>query len=264
MSGEIIRLEKLYKQFGGLSAVSNLDMAVEEGKVHGLIGPNGSGKTTTLNLISGVYRPSGGRIHFLGRQVQGLPPSRLTREGISRTFQNIRLFRRLTVLENVMLARHCRTKAGLWDSVLGTRRQRAEEAETRQTAMEILSEVGLDQRAGSLPGDLPYGRQRLLEIARALATGPRLLLLDEPAAGMTAGEKTSLMDLIRRINTGRGITILIIDHDMRVIMNVCQSLTVLNFGSKIGEGRPEEIRRNPEVIEAYLGKEDALAGTGRD
>jgi len=249
----LLELVNVSKNFGGLQAVLSLDLAVNPGQVHGLIGPNGSGKTTTLNMISGLYQPSQGTILWRGEKINGLSPAQLVRKGIARTFQNLRLFRHLDVLANVKVARFSRTRAGLLDISFGLPRARAEEKETQERAEEILAFVGLLERARARPGDLPYGQQRLLEIARALASEPSLLLLDEPAAGLIPREKEYLMELIRRLRDQWGLTVLLVEHDMRVVMNVCQRVTVLNFGQKLAEGSPEEIMNHPEVVRAYLG-----------
>ncbi len=247
--------------FGGLVAVNRVDLAVAQGEIRGIIGPNGSGKTTMLNLVSGIYRPTSGQIQLGGERVESCGPSTLVQKGIARTFQNIRLFPRLTVLDNVKVAQHCRTRAGLMGTFLQTGHTLAEERRIEEEAMEALKFVGLAARANDLPGDLPYGQQRLVEVARALATEPRLLLLDEPAAGMSLAEKQRLVQLVRTINRERGITIIVIEHDMRIISGLCHKVTVLNFGEVIAEGTPQEVRDNPAVIEAYLGRRRTRART---
>ncbi|HYF93049.1 MAG TPA: ABC transporter ATP-binding protein [Symbiobacteriaceae bacterium] len=250
----MLRTVGLTKAFGGLTAVSDLDLQVAPGEIHGLIGPNGSGKTTTLNLISGLYTPDKGEILLDGAPIARRRPSYCTGQGLARTFQNIRLFPRLSVLDNVAMARHARTRANLLEILIGTPAQRQEEKSIRAAAEAALELVGLSHRANDRPTDLPYGAQRLLEIARAMATDPKLLLLDEPAAGMNPTEKRELLALIQLINRERGITVLVIDHDMHMIMTACHRITVLNFGAKIASGSPAEVRRNGAVIEAYLGR----------
>ena len=241
--------------FGGLKAVDRVDMDVAEGEIAGLIGPNGAGKTTVFNLITGLYAPDEGSIVFRGQAIHGQPPHRITELGVARTFQNIRLFGTASALENAMMARHCRTRSGSLAAIFFTRAFRQEEAKTRVRALELLEFVGLADVRDVRAADLPYGLQRRLEIARALATEPQLLLLDEPAAGMNETESESLMQLIRRIRDELGTTVLLIDHDMRVVMGLCDTITVLNFGRRLAHGRPDEVRSNPDVIEAYLGRE---------
>jgi branched-chain amino acid transport system ATP-binding protein len=253
-----LELKGITKLFGGLAAVSSLDFTVARGEIHGLIGPNGSGKSTTLNLISGQYIPTSGQILLGDRDISRVPPAERTVMGIARTFQNIRLFRRLTVLDNVMVSRYCRTRSGILPVFLRLRSERREEAQAREAALEALRVVDMQTRAEALPGDLPYGQQRLVEIARALATDPQVLLLDEPAAGMNPTEKRELRMLIARLNQDHHLTILLVEHDMDLVMTACGRLTVLNFGAKIGEGTADEVRANPDVIEAYLGSEEAI------
>lgn len=259
--GALLATRSLTIAFGGLVAVNGVDLSVEKGEIRGIIGPNGSGKTTLLNLISGIYPPTNGQILMNGRSVGGSSPAILVRQGISRTFQNIRLFPRLTVLDNAKVAQYCRTRAGLAGTFLHTRSTVAEERRIEKQAMDALEFVGLADRADDLPGDLPYGQQRLVEVARALAAEPLLLLLDEPAAGMSLAEKQRLLRLVRTINREMGITIIVIDHDMRIISGLCHQVTVLNFGQVIAEGTPREVRDNPAVIDAYLGRSRVRART---
>ncbi len=251
----MLELRGVSISFGGVQAVDHVNMDVADGEIAGLIGPNGAGKTTVFNLITGIYAPDSGTIKFRGKAIQGLPPHRITELGVARTFQNIRLFGTASVLENVMMARHCRTRSGSLAAIFQTPGHRREEEETRRRALELLEFVDLADARDVRAADLPYGRQRRLEIARALATEPQLLLLDEPAAGMNETESESVMGLIRRIRDELRKTVLLIDHDMNVVMGLCDRITVLNFGRLLAHGRPEEVRTNPDVIEAYLGRE---------
>src|SRR5690606_32109413 len=251
----MLQLRGVTHSFEGLKAVDGVDMDVAEGEIAGLIGPNGAGKTTIFNIITGVYAPDEGIVTFRDRQIQREPPHRITELGIARTFQNIRLFGNASALENVMMARHCRTRTGSLAAIFHTRAYREEEEETRERAMALLEFMELDDVWDVRAADLPYGRQRRLEIARALATEPHLLLLDEPAAGMNETESDSLRQLIRRIRDELNKTVLLIEHDMRLVMTLCDRLTVLNFGRRLAYGRPEEVRSNPDVIEAYLGRD---------
>ena len=249
----LLSLDGVTKSFGGLTAVKNLTLDVETGAIISLIGPNGAGKSTVFNLITGVYTPTSGSIVFDGRDISGLKSNAVAEAGIMRTFQNIRLFAYMTVLENVMVGRHVRMRAKPWDDALHSRFANREEDATRKRAMELLEWIGIARYASEWARNVPYGMQRRLEIARALASDPKLLLLDEPAAGTNPAEKMGLMKLVQAIRE-RGVTVLLIEHDMKLVMGISDYVHVLDYGEEIAHGKPEQVRHDQRVIEAYLGK----------
>ncbi len=251
----MLTIDRVTLRFGGLVAVNDVSLRVKPNQISGLIGPNGAGKTTFFNLISGVYTPDSGTITFDGRVITGKKAFQINEAGIARTYQVINLFKKMAVVENVMVGMHSRLRSGFFSALLRTKEQRAEEAETLARAYEWLEFVGLKERALDSAGSLSYGEQRLLEIVRGLASSPKLILLDEPAAGMNSREKEQLDELLQRI-LQKGVTILIIEHDMKLMMGVADYIYVLNYGKKLAEGTPQEIQGNPEVIAAYLGGDD--------
>ncbi len=255
MAKELLKATDVSEVFGGLKAVSDFNFHIDQGELIGLIGPNGAGKTTAFNLITGVYQPTTGEIYFDGKSIVGLKPYQITQRGIARTFQNIRLFSELSVLENVKIAFHFHVKYGLLESVLRMGRYFSEEEKIEKEALKLLEIFHLADKADELAKNLPYGAQRRLEIARALAAKPKLLLLDEPAAGMNPQETKELMEMIAWIRKEFGLTILLIEHDMSLVMGICERIYVLEYGTIIAQGTPETIKNDPEVIRAYLGGE---------
>jgi branched-chain amino acid transport system ATP-binding protein len=256
MAAVLLDVKNITMQFGGLKAVDSLSFQIQEGQLAGLIGPNGAGKTTVFNMLTGVYTPTVGEVALAGEKISGLRPYEICGRGLTRTFQNIRLFKGLTVLENVLVAGHQHVSYSLWDALSLSKKFNSEEAELTKKAMDLLGLFGLSKKRDEKASSLPYGEQRKLEIVRAMMTKPKMICLDEPAAGMNHSETHALMDLIARVRREFGLTVLLIEHDMKLVMGICENIVVLDHGCKIEEGKPEHIQKSKKVIEAYLGVED--------
>lgn len=257
----LLDIQNLSKSFGGIHAVRNVSIGIQENSISSIIGPNGAGKTTLFNLLTGIYKPDVGDVSFKGRSLVGLRPDQVNAAGVARTFQSIRLFSNMTVVENIMVGMHARLDVSLWKTVLRPPGFRQQELRVRERSRELLQFVGLSEKGNEVSRNLPYGDQRRVEIARALASDPKLILLDEPTAGMNPNESDAAMSLFRRIRDELGITVVLIEHDMRVVMGISEHISVLDYGEKIAEGDPEAIRSNTRVVEAYLGRR-ALGAEG--